>query len=510
MSNIPEITLEVAPFGTEYTTLQAALDQAGQNRKNGIATKILVAPGIYRESVVFDGSLYDFAEDLPPITIEGPDTEAYVSGALPVYGWEKTGAEYTAPLTDEMIHFLTHAGDIYLPNGVCENPWPGDCQASDSVFANGLLISCVNMYYRVLHEEEYKPGTFRLDFENKIITVIPKYSWDEFVETDAELACRAAPMILRNTRNIEIYRLRFVRSGWGGWSAAAPIPAGLYIENCEDILIDWCLCVENRGQGFQMHKVRRLEAFWLLAYDNGNMGIGGDCGGYLEDLTLDVYVANNNWVGEKFGWTFYDPCGAKFLNLRRSKISDSSFSKNFGTGLWLDTGCEDIEIIDTRFEGNKWDGVQLEANPGRITFRDCRFTGNNGAIGIICTPHVTLEDCKIFGNKHAVQLNDDEGAGRFGYHTEHLTVTGCEIAAAEKPIYELSYWQPGSIGGNGAYFRRFAESFRGERNAYSHPEPERAFLLSAQDEPYFGTLQAWREQASREKSIIIIKKKHEN
>ncbi|MDR2524577.1 MAG: hypothetical protein LBC83_00040, partial [Oscillospiraceae bacterium] len=108
---VPDVydeTINVAVGGS----IQAAIDQAVTNREQGKSTKILLADGIYRETVNLNDNTHNAADSQPFITVEAaPNATPVISGALPVTGWVKAGdGTYTASLTDEMINLLTDNG----------------------------------------------------------------------------------------------------------------------------------------------------------------------------------------------------------------------------------------------------------------------------------------------------------------------------------------------------------------------------------------------------------------
>jgi hypothetical protein len=248
-TNIPEIydrTINVAPG----ESLQAALDQAKANRAVGRqSTKILLADGVYRESVSLNDGTSDSAGAVPFIAVEAAaGANPVISGALPVTSWTKNSdGTYTALMTDEMINLLTNNGAT--PEGQHERGWTeADIGTPNiSVWANGILLAGDAKYYRVVPREDRMPGSFWMDFTKKTVTVWPKN--DDFDPAKAELACRSRVFEINSTQNFVLRGVTIMGSGWV-WGR------GLDVGNSKNCLFENLVCTRNRDTGFGISNLR--------------------------------------------------------------------------------------------------------------------------------------------------------------------------------------------------------------------------------------------------------------
>jgi hypothetical protein len=491
-TKIPEIwdvTLNVNPDGTgDFASINSALQEAGNNRAASQSTKIILSDGVYREALQYNGTAFGESGEVPFIAIEAAaGAKPVITGAFPLTDWtySKESERWTADLSGEIITALTVRNGDTRPDAVQPNPWPGIVNCSTGVFANGLLYVGDETYYRVLNEGEDVPGTFRLDISAGKITVWNKKKVNLI---DTELACRADILTIKNSRNFVLRGLEITGSGWYGGT-------GINLGDLENILVEHCDVPSNRGNGIALRHIKNSAFVSMKLPDSGNMGIGGDYLGYIDNVLFkDVHVSNANWIGNAFAFRFWDPCGAKFMFMTNSTFVECSFNYNWQPGLWLDTGNTNITVLRCQFFGNLFSGLFLEANPGPIYVIDCESAGNSTGVAIVSTGNVTIDGCKLYSNALAVAADDESDNGRDGCHTQNITIKNSILASKKNPL--ISY--------DNKFNQGFVDTFVGENNRYFHPSPSKAFTLAQGEKPN-GNLVAWQEYIGSDSGSTINK-----
>jgi hypothetical protein len=497
-----DTTIHVNPNGKgDFTNINRALQQAGKNRSAGKSTRIVVADGIYREVVRYDGSAFREKGNVPFIALEAATgAKPIITGALPLAGWvyNKVTKLWTAPLTDEMVAALMRSGDLYYPDALRSNPWPDNVFTSKSAFANGVLFVGDELYYRVVEEGEDKPGSFRLNFDQQQITVSPKTA---FTPIQTELACFANTAVIVSTRNFVLRGLTCTGAGWYGG-------AGLALGTAENVLIENCEFSRNRHQGLSLHSIKNSAFVAVNLPDNGISGCIGDSNGYITNVLFKgFHVTGANWIGQQFGYNYWEPCATKFLNLTNSALVDCSFKNSWGSGLWIDTFNKNNIFLRCQFTGNRFAGAFVEANQGTNSFFDCDFAGNSSGVLIVSSDSTLLENCRIYGNNEAIRISDEESGGRWGIHAQNVTVKNCIISSASKPLYCHDYWDYADSKTEKYFNRQFTETFVGENNRYFQSNPATAFSLTPTSAKGRGKLTDWQALTGSDSGSTINKGK---
>src|SRR5437763_547391 len=93
-----------------FQSIQAAIDQADNDNRNGIGAKVIIKPGMYRETV----TVANYRDTGASLIIEAPEPgSAIISGSDQLTGWnDEGGGIYSHP-------WSASSGDCPIPSG-----WP--------------------------------------------------------------------------------------------------------------------------------------------------------------------------------------------------------------------------------------------------------------------------------------------------------------------------------------------------------------------------------------------------
>ncbi len=373
--------------GTEVfplKTIAAGLKLAAQNRNAGMATQILIYPGLYRESLRLDlqPSLTDAAMTLEAV---GPEP-VIISGSQVWPNWNQS----------QNTDIYTHAWPFNW--GLAGNPWQEYeinlapiVQRGEMVFVNGQQMK------QVLSLAELTAGSFYISEPENLIYLYPG---DRLQPAAVEVAIQPAILRLSNASNLTLRGLIFEH-------AASAFSSAVSISNSANILIDGCQFRWNNWAGLKVSESHDVTIKNSIASHNGLKGITAD---HVTNLNLtDVVSSFNNWRG---AWgKFYDwDAGEKYFYIHGGRFENYRAIANQAAGLWLDTDNQDIVIDHGFFAHNAVTGLFLEAGPGPITVKNSIIYNNyQVADNYLQTPglfawsaaNVTVENNLIFGNEFA-------------------------------------------------------------------------------------------------------------
>lgn len=368
-------------------TIDVALRDAVDNRRNGLSTRILIAPGVYREELRYNGE----REPRPgaPIIIEAIEPGTVTLSAAEIYD------DWTRADDNEPIYIHEWRYDW----GAMGNPW-GENNANaymapivrrrEAVFIDKQPLR------QVLTRGELAPGTFLVSEANDELVI--------WLEDDINLGAaqvdvpvREVSVYLENVDNMAFRGLNFE------YAAAKTDGAPLVIRNSDGILIEDSQFVWSNWAGFDIRRSQNITVLNSDANYNGVRGMG-------VFNVQNVYIENvdnlyNNWRGAMGGFNGWD-AGQKFLLVHRGVFRNFRAEHNEGAGLWLDFDMQHILVEDSTICDNYPIGLFIEASPGPIVVRNNTICNNraqarnfgNGGIFATNSEQVLLENNRIFGN----------------------------------------------------------------------------------------------------------------
>lgn len=372
-------------------TIDVALREAVDNRRNGFSTRILLAPGTYREALSYNGE--QETESAAHIILEAmePGTVT-LSGADVFTDWQRPDAN---------LPIYTHRWPYDW--GPMVNTWGEDNEDAfmapivrrrEGVFVDGRRLE------QVLLRQEMTPGTFYVSEANDQLTM--------WLEDDIDLSAAAVEVPVRehslrleNVRNFAVRGIRFQ------YAAAAVDGGALVIRDSDGILIENSEFLWSNWAGFDIRRSENITILNSVANHNGVRGMGA-LGVY------NLYVENaenlyNNWRGAMGNFNDWDS-GQKFLLIHRGVIRNFRAEHNEGIGLWLDFDIRDVLVEGATLCDNYLAGMFIEAVPGPLVVRDSTICENraqaqrtfmNAGVFSTNSANVTLENNRIYGNEYA-------------------------------------------------------------------------------------------------------------
>src|SRR5579859_229763 len=154
-----------------FQTLQAAIDQADSENQQGIGVKVIVKPGVYRESV----NIGNYRSTGAALTVEASTQgAAIIAGSDVLTGWNARGdGVYTHPWTANL-------GACDVPSG-----WPATfaevARRTEMLYVNGAPLT------QVMSSSYLKPDTFFASEAGNTIYAYPD-AWVDMSNATVEAA----------------------------------------------------------------------------------------------------------------------------------------------------------------------------------------------------------------------------------------------------------------------------------------------------------------------------------
>jgi hypothetical protein len=375
---------------------------ANEANSAGQGARVLIAPGIYRESVDLNGQKTDAA-----LIIEGVGPTTVLTGA------DVWNAGWTAQSDGSIEHTWPYKwGMKAIPNG-WDTYWNWDgngykrdiLRRSEMVYVNGTpLMGVLSL------AELAAAGRFYVDETNARLHVrLP--SGVSLAQAVIEVGTRLTPLRINARRNVTLRNFAVMRN------RGAVQDAAVLITNCRNVAVELLHVNWTAYAGMGTATTIGLRISNSVFSDNGVYGIGGyrDQNVVLEDSE----IARNNWRGwpvEHKGWDSVHKWGQyRDAVARRLRVVD-----NAGNGFWLDHDNQRITLQDSLISGNQLQGVDLEKNQGPITLSGNRICNNVSAgIADAQSDALLLQGNQIFGNAgHQILFTGDYAGQRV---TDYLT-----------------------------------------------------------------------------------------
>jgi len=363
--------------GWPLKTIGRAATVAVINNRNDLSTRVIIQPGTYRERVSLD---FTRGRTDRPILFEGAmPGEVILSGSDVWSGWLRDG--------NTPVYFH----DWPFNWGVQPVPraWPSFGalgRRREMVFVNG------NYLRQVLTRSEMAAGTFFVDETSGRIYLWPPESSD-MARATIEVGIRDEVFRLRGWTNVTLRGLVFEHA------ASRIQQAAVSITNSSNITVEESEFRWNNWTGLGVATSNRITVRRSRGNNNGGHGISGY---RIRGLLLeDTETSYNNWRGAWGGLIGWDP-GNKFVGVHQGVVRRHTAIGNHARGMWFDFDNEHILIEESVFQGNRTDGIFIEANQGPFTVRASRFCGN-GRWGILGaeSSDVTIERVIVANNRDA-------------------------------------------------------------------------------------------------------------
>ncbi len=401
-------------------TLTAASERAVALMKDGAGVKVVIHPGVYRESVrAFNLE----GDDTPPalrdalLILEGTEKgEVVISGSV-----EKTDEIDFSPETWEPVEgypgVYSHAWPFNLP--VWEGQWAWSNRvpfAHEAMRMELLAVDGALFYPVVLERYEFRdrqlsylgveeaglgvlsPGTFAVadrddspeHLRNRMFLRLPEgrsMTDVERIETTVT-GNRRNPLLVFREKNNLILRNLVVEH-----APTSMIGEAVQIRNAENVLVEHCDLSRNGGPGFSVRDVDRLTVRHTKINHNGGKGATGSGN---EQLWEDLEINYNNWRGRR-GFIGWDSAGGKWIHNHNSDFRRIVALGNYTGGIWWDVHNTNILVEKCFVYGNYRPGVEFELSHPGIGGTELRDSviAYNWSMGVFLSE---ATDCRVINN----------------------------------------------------------------------------------------------------------------
>ena len=374
-------------------TIGQAVVLASEYNARSIPVRVIVRPGVYRESLAMFG---DERSTPAPITIEGAEEGVIVSGSDVWTDWVAgSGGILTHPWTEKW-------GLAPFPDG-----WDDTTQAyldrnpvirrREMVFLGGRSL------LQVMSLEELKTtqnSFFVSEADGEISISVP--SPGDIAGMDVEVATRPYLLQVGSRQNVTVKNITFQH-------AATPMPgSAVSFADSSKVAVIHCSFVWNSWSGLSLFQDEDVTIRDVTANHNGVSGITGTRDSGL--LIADSQTSYNNWRGSR-GWDLEDhgsaidpnfidfATGQKFFSLRHARFDHLRAIGNLTGGIWLDYDNADVSFEHVVLSGNLTHGLMIEASQGPVSVEDSEICGNE--TGILSN---NSSDVRVVGNVLAGNL----------------------------------------------------------------------------------------------------------
>ena len=450
-------TLEVHP-GELVDAFERALD----NRSRGLASRLRLHPGVYREAISVPTERSVTGTEA--ITLEAVvPGQAIISGADVFTNWQCEG-------------------------GLCTHAWPYDWGASPNPYdaidvpelarRRELVVVNGDNLPQVLSHGALKPGSFFVDEANDKLYLYPPQGVNLAAAT-VEVGVRDVLYKANSVSHVTLRGLHFRHAASAFERSAVEIGAS-------HMLLDRVMIAWNGQVGLTL----RGKAITVLASvmnHNGNSGLTAYKGRNL--LLEDTEASHNNWRGHSVGYVSWD-VGNKFARVHDVAIYRHKAVGNFSRGLWFDWDIEDVWVEELYACDNLVDGLHFEAAQGPITIKNSTFC-NNGEYGVLANGafNVTLENNRLEYNAldqlHLARgrrslENWETGETYDLLGLAHWTVTGNTFSAqgavesqADPILFNIRLYEE--------EWRHFLKTSTLNRNTYQQPDADAMFRFGGEE-----------------------------
>ncbi len=380
-------------------TIQAAINLATLQNQQNIGAKIIVNPGVYRESINIGAS-----QTTAPLTIEASTTgSSVISGSDVLTGWKyESGGIY--------YHSWTYNfGQCAIPTG-----WPYISplgRRTEMVFVNGTSLA------QVLSESALSPGKFYVDEYTNQLLIKPPINTNMSTAV-IEAATRSQILNISGHSNVVVRGLviEHARSCINHSAASITSSNGVLVDSVQ---ANW-----NNWGGLEITSSSNITVQYTTANHNGGVGLHGyrDVSSFWTNNKTDY----NNWRGAEGGLYDWGMGGFKSLKMHTATVQYHHSYGNQAQGLWFDTDNKNITINNVYLSNNRLANLQLEANEGPIVVKNSHLCNGLAGVELLNSAKTTFQYNTFYNNGTSGQLYDAQIfiGGRKGGHVIYDWQTG--------------------------------------------------------------------------------------
>lgn len=436
-----------------YATLHPAVQRAIANHAAHRATRVVIFPGVYRDTITLD---FPAKHADAPLVLEAHEPGTVVLTGSDLWtAWRRHG---TSPI---YTHPWPHAWSLG------PQPWADEhiilapiVRRREMLFVDGVALT------QVLSRAALRERSFYIAEAEGLVYV----SWpgEPLSTRRVEVATRPHVLVARQAMHLTLRGLRFQH-------AASPVQeSAVRFTDAEHITIDHCQFVWNNWAGLGLWDVAHVRITDSVANDNGGLGMVLWKGNDL--LFMDNETSYNNWRGAQGGFYGWAVAGIKTLRLHQALYRRHKAMGNHARGFWIDYDHEHITLEEATVCDNALDGVFIEASQGPILVTKSTVCRNGRGAGLLSTNSsaVTLADnviaynggpqLKITGDPER-QVKNWQTGGTLALRTVGWSLTGNTMLGQtpEQPLLEVPLWP------------HFLHSLTGTNNLWYHPTQAHVF-----------------------------------
>ncbi len=354
-----------------YKTIQAAMNKAKAENNAGVGTRILIAPGVYRETIAFGST-----KTTAPVTVQAQSNgTVYVDGADILTTWYLGRGVYNFPWKDSV-------SGCSLPSGWYSG-MPPIVLANEMLFVNDMPLT------QVMSASQLRAGTFFYNTSYQELEVYP-FSGTNMNTAKVEVAARRTTLSITNSTNVVLRGLVFQHAA----SCMNTTSAAIY--SSKNILIDSVQANWNNWGGFGLNNSSEITVQNSVALHNGGVGLAGNY------LTSTLWQSNetdyNNWRGSTVGLYDFAQAGVKLMHVHGVTIDGHLAYNNAAQGIWLDTDNTNLKIDNAILVGNSVANMHLEANQGPATVSNSSLCSGGMGLHLINTADLTITGNNFYNN----------------------------------------------------------------------------------------------------------------
>lgn len=368
-----------------FETINGAVRAALMYNRNNIGVKILISPGVYRESITFQ------QETSAPVVFEATDKgKVIISGSDIWSEWRRQGSADTYTYEWPYAWGVTKRN----PRIPADRQFDAIARRREMIFVNGRALK------QVLSARELGENTFAIDEMRRAVylRLAPTITPDA---ATVEVAVRAPLLSAKKATNVILRGITFQHANTPYHTHAVSF------EESSHILIEDCQFLWNNWGGLHFERSQNVTVRRSVANLNGAVGMNAGFGKNF--LFEDNETSYNNWRGASGGFTGWEVAGLKHFAVHDALYTGHKAVGNSATGFWLDTDNVNITVTRALLHANLGAGIYIEANQGPIVLRDDVICHNGqwGAL-LVNSRNLTIEKNILYGNGSA-QIAENGG-----------------------------------------------------------------------------------------------------
>ncbi len=351
---------QTQPLKTISASIAAALKNNGLN----IGTRVIIKPGIYRESLVINSN---HSQKVMPMTFEAATNgTVFVSGAVPYTNWAPYAANpkiYTSA--------WPHAWGFCPADGGNAPPEQPIVLRREMIFVGGAAMTQTLSLSQMIY-----PGTFFVDETAGLVYVWPPAGTD-MATADVEVATLPSVLLVQSSNGQTFDGIVFRGLTFQYANPCHNISAVNVAGTVTNVLFDTDSFVWNNGHGLYLtNPVTNATVVNSSATHNGASGF--ETFQAKNVLWQTLQASYNNWRGAQGAYYTWNTGGFHVFSDHGDIMSGLTITYNQTHTIHWDTDNQNIAASGIFASGNVI-GVSVEKNEGPITIADSKFCNIVGA-----------------------------------------------------------------------------------------------------------------------------------